>query len=280
MRKFLRSFSISPLGVVWIWALVVGGVLWLSYTAPGEPPKIFLDSFGAFEDSERDGHVPSGKEYIEVTDSCGTAYEGACVRTRSGPGIEYPVVDQLRTGVVLKVDGSVLSGMRLWYKVVFDEAVRYPERLKGPQYVAADYVRHFYDDGVVLRGHPTSPKSIVVNRSTQKLYAYDGMDLFMEATISSGLEITPTPRGTFTIYKKTPSRYMQGPLPGISDQYYDLPGVPWNLYFSQQGAVIHGAYWHDKFGRTWSHGCVNVPLPDARKLYEWADVGTHVLVRD
>ena len=21
---------------------------------------------------------------------------------------------------------------------------------------------------------------------------------------------------------------MQGPLPGVSDQYYDLPGVPWN----------------------------------------------------
>ena len=82
------------------------------------------------------------------------------------------------------------------------------------------------------------------------------------------------------IFKKTPSRYMQGPLPGITDQYYDLPGVPWNLYFTSGGAVIHGAYWHDKFGQPWSHGCVNVPLAEAQKLYKWVDLGTQVIVRN
>lgn len=112
------------------------------------------------------------------------------------------------------------------------------------------------------------------------LYAYEGDALFMQVRISSGLAFTPTPRGTFTVYKKTPTRYMQGPLPGISAQYYDLPGVPWNLYFTHQGGVIHGAYWHDKFGKRWSHGCVNLPLEQAYKLYLWADVGTPVIVRD
>ena len=73
---------------------------------------------------------------------------------------------------------------------------------------------------------------------------------------------------------------MQGPLLGVSDQYYDLPGVPWDLYFTEQGGAIHGAYWHDKFGKRWSHGCVNLPLEEAKKLYEWADVGTPVVVRD
>jgi lipoprotein-anchoring transpeptidase ErfK/SrfK len=102
----------------------------------------------------------------------------------------------------------------------------------------------------------------------------------MQQHISTGLEFTPTPRGTFTVYRKTPSRYMQGPLPGVSDQYYDLPGVPWNLYFTQQGAVIHGAYWHDNFGKRWSHGCVNVPPAKARELYQWADLGMQVTVRD
>ena len=66
---------------------------------------------------------------------------------------------------------------------------------------------------------------------------------------------------------------MQGPIPGLSDQYYDLPGVPWNLYFTEYGAVIHGAYWHDNFGQPSSHGCVNLPIDEARKLYLWADVG-------
>ena len=96
--------------------------------------------------------------------------------------------------------------------------------------------------------------------------------------ISTGLELSPTPAGTFTIFKKTPSRYMQGPLPGFTD-YYDLPGVPWNLYFTQQGAVIHGTYWHDSFGQPYSHGCVNLSPEDAKRLYEWAGLGTKVTVK-
>ena len=80
------------------------------------------------------------------------------------------------------------------------------------------------------------------------------------------------------VYRKTPSRYMQGPLPNISSKYYDLPGVPWNLYFTREGAVIHGTYWHEKFGQPWSNGCVNVPYREAEALYHWAPLGTTVTV--
>ena len=109
--------------------------------------------------------------------------------------------------------------------------------------------------------------------------AYDGDTLFMQEPVSTGLELTPTARGTFTIFKMTPARYMQGPIPGGTDQYYDLPGVPWNLYFTQGGAVIHGAYWHDHFGKPWSHGCVNLSPQNAKKLYEWAPIGIPVTIQ-
>ncbi|MBI2047734.1 MAG: L,D-transpeptidase, partial [Parcubacteria group bacterium] len=56
--------------------------------------------------------------------------------------------------------------------------------------------------------------------------------------------------------------------------------VPWNLYFTHQGAVIHGTYWHENFGKPSSNGCVNVRPAQAEKLYKWADVGTRVTVRD
>ena len=82
------------------------------------------------------------------------------------------------------------------------------------------------------------------------------------------------------IYKKTPSRYMQGPIDGITDQYYDLPGVPWDLYFTSGGAAIHGTYWHENFGKQSSHGCVNLPVEKAKELYSWAEVGTRVTVQD
>jgi hypothetical protein len=223
-------------------------------------------------------------EYVAVTHSCGPHFDGECLVVRSGPGSEYDVVSRVRNGVVLKVGGKVERDGTTWYKIVFDEWLRYPERITSDWYVAADYVAVLYDEGdrtTWENDYGTTSKKIIVDRSEQKLYAYDGDALFMETSISTGLALTPTPRGSFTIFKKTPSRYMQGPLPGLpSDQYYDLPGVPWNLYFTHDGAVIHGTYWHDSFGRPYSHGCVNVAPPEAKMLYTWADLGTTVVVRD
>lgn len=89
--------------------------------------------------------------------------------------------------------------------------------------------------------------------------------------ISSGKRWTPTPKGVFEIYRKRPSVHMVG-----AD--YNLPGVPWVLSFL--GAyTIHGTYWHSNFGNPMSHGCVNMFTPQAKLIYDWADVGTPVVVR-
>ncbi len=222
-------------------------------------------------------------QYIEVIDGCGPYWEGACVNMRSGPGTEHPIVSKLRTGIVLKVAEIVIVDGVGWYKIAFDEGVRYPERVTGDWYVAADYVRLFTDTGDQISYATVTignSKRITVDISEQMLYAYENDTLFMQEPISTGLEFTPTPRGTFIIFKKMPSRYMQGPVPDVSDDYYDLPGVPWDLYFTHGGAVIHGAYWHDHFGQPWSHGCVNLPPQKAKELYLWAEVGTPVTVQE
>ncbi len=221
-------------------------------------------------------------EYVEVKDSCGPHFEGDCLVVRSGPGLDFPIVTRLRNNIVLKIDGKVEHDEITWYKIVFDEHLRYPERVEDNWYIASDYVDVLLDEGdktIWEDGNATTSKKIIVDRSEQKLYAYDGEVPFMEIAISTGLELSPTPRGTFTIFKKTPSRYMQGPLPGFTD-VYDLPGVPWNLYFTHEGAVIHGAYWHTSFGSRYSHGCVNLSPEHARELYNWAELGTAVIVRD
>lgn len=224
-------------------------------------------------------------EYVAVIDSCGVHYDGECVLVRSGPGTEYEAVTRLRNDIVLKVGGSVERDGKTWYKIVFDEWLRYPDRVKGDWYISADYVEVLYDEGdkTVWDSEYTDGElgKIVVDLSDQTLTAYADDAEVLKFPISTGLKSTPTPRGNFTIFKKTPSRYMQGPLPNLpANQYYDLPGVPWNLYFTEGGAVIHGAYWHDSFGETYSHGCVNLEPEDARKLYNWAELGMKVIVQD
>lgn len=250
----------------------------------GDEEAVFVTS----STTQQEEIIPIEKvlfEYVEVIDGCGPHFEGECLLVRTGPGTDFPVVYRLRNGIVLKVGGMVDREGERWYKIVFDEWLRYPERVNGDWYISSEYVEILLDEGdrTIWENEysTTSLKTITVDRSEQMLYAFDGNDLFMSTNISTGLELTPTPRGTFSIYKKTPSRYMQGPLPNLVDkQVYDLPGVPWNLYFTQGGAVIHGAYWHDSFGSQYSHGCVNLSPDDAKKLYNWAELGTKVIVQD
>lgn len=246
---------------------------------PGKPTvNLFPPIFGVRE-------TRTLFSFIEVTDSCGAHYEGECLNVRSAPSATSSSVMLLRTGVVLPVlDDPIADATgRSWYKVDFREWIRYPERVHGEWYVASDFVEYFKkpeEENPTPNTELFSNKRIIIDRSDQKLYAYDGDELFMEQAVSTGLDMTPTPRGSFSVLRKTPSRYMQGPLPGISSDYYDLPGVPWNLYFTEEGGAIHGAYWHNSFGAQWSHGCVNLPLDMARQLYDWTPVGTPVLVRD
>ena len=222
--------------------------------------------------------------YIDIENACDWEFVGQCVNVRSGPGTNYPSVLRLRDGMVFQVAATTTEADgQEWYKVVFDKDVRYPERITSDWYVAAvpGSVTEFDDPGeqdLQPGTPPVTDKRIVVDLTAETLTAYQGTTVFMTETISRGVASNPTSVGTFSIYKKTPSRYMQGPLPGETDEYYDLPGTPWDLYFTQDGAVLHGAYWHNSFGTPMSHGCINQPPANAKKLYYWADLGTPVIV--
>lgn len=278
----------------WLYPIILGclflGIGTLAQIFPYNDKNLFGQSSAVSQSFYSDSTstikepVPPVSEYIEVVRGCELHFTSDCTVAYTQPDAHAPSAAKLRIGTVLEVTEVIPSAEHLWYKIEFKEWVRYPERTQTPWYVQAEDVRAFENIGTQELSPEatiaTSTKRIVIDRSDQTLYAYENDELFMEEPISTGLEYTPTPRGTFFIYKKTPSRYMQGPLPNITTQYYDLPGVPWNLYFSKEGAVIHGAYWHDEFGKPWSHGCVNLSPQKAERLYNWAVIGTPVLVRD
>jgi len=115
-----------------------------------------------------------------------------------------------------------------------------------------------------------SGKWIEVDLSEQRLYAHEGDRVVLNVLVSTGLTQYPTPVGRFSIRLKIRSQTMSGP------GYY-LPGVEWAMYFYRDYA-IHGTYWHNNFGHPMSHGCVNMTNADARFLFNWASVGTQVVV--
>jgi hypothetical protein len=75
-----------------------------------------------------------------------------------------------------------------------------------------------------------------------------------------------TPRGTFRIYQKHVTTTMDS---DVADHEFELRDVPWVMYF-KGGYALHGAYWHDDFGRERSHGCVNLAPIDARYTFMWS----------
>ena len=111
---------------------------------------------------------------------------------------------------------------------------------------------------------------IEVNLSEQRLYAWEGDAMVGSFLVSTGTWAYPTVTGTYSIWNKTRIQAMSGP------GYY-LPDVPYVMYFYQDYG-IHGTYWHNNFGTPMSHGCVNMTIPDAEWLYNWASYGTVVQV--
>lgn len=100
------------------------------------------------------------------------------------------------------------------------------------------------------------------------VYAYEGDRLVRDFIVSTGVSEHPTVQGTFYIYVKLELTRMTG-------EGYDLPDVPWTMYF-HEGYGFHGTYWHSNFGHPMSHGCINMETKDAEWLYHWAPLGTRV----
>ncbi len=113
---------------------------------------------------------------------------------------------------------------------------------------------------------------IEVNLAKQRLFAWEGKKQVHAVVVSTGKASTPTVTGIFAIQDKQRSMTLEG------DDYV-VPDVPSVMFFSG-GYAIHGAYWHNKFGTPVSHGCVNVAIDHAEWLFNWADVGTPVVVHE
>jgi hypothetical protein len=120
-----------------------------------------------------------------------------------------------------------------------------------------------------------SGKWIEVDIQAQTLIVREDGTEISRALISSGKPGYPTPAGAFAITHKFPIRHMKASVRG---EQWDYPAVPWAMRFRAGGFYLHSCFWNDEFGSAVSHGCVNMPVPFAEWLYEWAPVGTPVWI--
>ena len=128
---------------------------------------------------------------------------------------------------------------------------------------------------------PISPfvgdKRIEVDLAKQLVTCFENGVVVFSCGCASGAAFTledgtiadfGTPRGEYHVLLKQASRHMVGEDEESPD-YFDLPGVPWDIFFDLGGTAIHGTYWHNDYGVPRSHGCVNVSIDAALWIYRW-----------
>lgn len=107
------------------------------------------------------------------------------------------------------------------------------------------------------------------------LIAYEGTRPVFTTLVSSGrggtpqqgrdpLETAATPTGRFKITGKFKTATMVAPGELIHSD------VPWAQNFTGPYA-LHGAYWHNDWGKLKSGGCINVSPIDGKWLFEWTE---------
>ncbi len=128
-------------------------------------------------------------------------------------------------------------------------------------------------------------KAIHIYLKEQKAFLTEHGNVVKTYRISSGASDTPTPRGTFKIYRKQELRVSKQAVPYRMPYYmaftknyaFGLHALPY-LGSSRENS----AYWQEAqnhIGIPVSHGCVRFLPEEAVEIYEWVDVGVPVYIQ-
>jgi lipoprotein-anchoring transpeptidase ErfK/SrfK len=119
-------------------------------------------------------------------------------------------------------------------------------------------------------------KIIYVVTEEQKLYAWEGNTLTYEFDVVTGRPGKETHPGVFNVSRK---------YEDYTSKTYGAE-MPYTMFFTDDGKAIHGTNWatlrsyvhayvHESVG---SMGCVGLTTDDARTMFEWAPMGTRIVV--
>ena len=119
---------------------------------------------------------------------------------------------------------------------------------------------------------------IEVDLSAQMLYQYDGETLVGSHRVSTGKWSMPTPTGTFAINNKNLRAY---------SATYNLYMPYWMAFIGSSYGIHELPEWangtkegESHLGTPVSHGCIRLGVGSAAAVYNWAEVGTPVIIHD
>jgi len=114
----------------------------------------------------------------------------------------------------------------------------------------------------------------------QLMVAYEGRTPVRTIVVTTGMPGWETPTGWYAINRRVANETMESGSIGAED-FFKLEDVLFTQYFTDRGHALHFAWWRtpETIGRPGSHGCVNMLLDDSRFVWDWATIGTPVVIR-
>lgn len=154
-------------------------------------------------------------------------------------------------------------------------------KLEGQGYI---YARNVGRNAPVLptplpKNAPKSGRWIDVHLTQQLITLYEDRDPVRVVVTTTGMPGWETPPGEYTILWRVPNETMSSGAIG-AEHFFKLEDVLYTQYFTDEGHAIHYAWWRtpETIGRPGSHGCLNVLLDDSEFMWNWASIGTPVIV--
>lgn len=222
---------------------------WIKFTENGNKLKAELDT----------------NKITEFIDNLATKINSS-PKNKVIDGASGQVIDEGKDGKSLEKESTVNAIVEILNKNLAREISLDVKAIpKSEKTVYADYTLGQYPN-----------KYIEVDLGHQKLYQIEGNTLINTYTVSSGKYSMPTPTGTFSILEKNPKAF------SATYQVY----MPWWMAFIGSKYGLHALpEWpngaregESHLGTPVSHGCVRLGDDAAKALYDWAEIGTPLVV--
>jgi len=132
---------------------------------------------------------------------------------------------------------------------------------------------------------PAHPGKLIVAELSDPciVTAYeDGRPVYSTLALKGTIGWT-TPTGFFTILRRVANETMSSETLGIPRDApggYHLKDVLFTQYFLNDGSSIHYNYWSSNWGYAGSHGCLGMNYDDSLWFWEWAEVGTPLVIQE
>ena len=200
--------------------------------------------------------IPTTGVLGEITIPFADSSYGINISPSPGPRLYFCSTHWITALVVDQHDAS------LWYRA-------YDAATQANYYIRPAWVRLIPPEEIapLSPNVPENERFIEIHLDRQLLMAYEWDVLVYAARIATGRKNYETPTGWFRTFHKRPTYHMFGGADEFS--IFDLPGVPWDSYITENGVALHGTYWHNDFGTPHSHGCINMAIQDAKWVFRW-----------